>query len=119
MHFGNPAYKKVKDALISEIKSQYKESSPLDGPLECAVEIHLNRETWMKDWLKGEAPAKYTGTDIDNKFSTIFDLLKGAGVVHDDCQFVRGNIEKYFGREGDAASYGTRITIKKVSYGLD
>lgn len=119
MFFGNPAYKKVKDALIAELKLQYDNVAPIHGPLRCSVKIFLRKETWIREWLKGTTPSKYSGTDIDNKISTVFDLLKDAGVVHDDCQFVSGEVEKFFGREDLQEHYGTQIRITKVSYGLD
>lgn len=119
MFFGNPAYKKVKDALITDLKLQYNNTSPIHGPLSCSVRIFLKKETWIKEWAKGSVPPKYSGTDIDNKISTVFDLLKDAGVVHDDCQFVRGDVEKFFGREDLQEHYGTQIKITRVSYDLD
>lgn len=111
MFFGNPAYNKVEEGLVEQIQIQNKGRPPLEGSLVVKAEVEVRNETWQALLSKGHPVEKYSGTDFDNKQSTICDLLKKAGVVHDDCQFIWGATRKKHGRSNGVDHYQTLIKV--------
>lgn len=97
MAFGNPAYHRIKDVVASQIQDQHH-GPRLYGPLTLIMLIDCQDETWFWDAALNLPPTKFSGTDVDNKLCSIFDLFKLAGVIYDDCQFVRVMAEKRFGK---------------------
>lgn len=113
MFFGNPAYNKVEEELVRQLQDQNKGRSPLGGALVVRAEVEVRNESWQASLLANKPIEKYSGTDFDNKQSTICDLLKKAGIVHDDCQFMWGATRKRHGRSDNSEFYKTSIKIER------
>ncbi len=108
--FPSKAYQTKLPLYVKQIRKQYK-GPVLDGPLTIATEIYDFNETWLGDWGEGRINKDPKGSDLDNRMGAIFDILKKAQVVRDDCLFVQSHEIKYPGLKLPEGDYGAVIRI--------
>lgn len=127
INFGNPQFNKSLPGVLSQLKTQYK-GKEIHGAINLHAKMWVKNETWYWQWVKqvktsiapfiqdlNNKKFSYSGTDTDNKLTSVFEYLKKSHVIHDDCQFIDCYVGKRFGK-GLNGDYGATITLTRHEY---
>jgi len=97
---------------VSQINEQYQ-GPTLDGPLSVHTEIYDFNETWFTEWGEDTINEDPKGSDLDNRMGAIFDILKSAKVIRDDCLIIESYEIKYPGEKLEGGEYGAIVRISR------
>lgn len=98
---------------VEELLGQYN-YAPAKCPLRATVDIYEQNESWLKDFISSSPSGNYYGTDLDNKLSSVFDILVEAQVIIDDVIILETHVRKHINQKlPSGKDWGAKVFLEK------
>lgn len=107
------AYQDSLKVFKAQIAKQWKRK-PLAHPIYLEIEVFDHNEGWHQRYFKeGKKPVAPRGSDLDNRVSSILDILTDSGVILDDVLVLETYAKKYPGERVDG-QFGAKVKVFKA-----
>lgn len=109
LSFPNKSYTQKLKGFIQEIQTQWV-GKPIDVPCIISFEFYTPHDSWSKELLNTGKITNFKGADIDNKVTSVLDILVTGGFLKDDSLVVQLNACKFPGRKLEG-EFGCRCVV--------
>jgi Holliday junction resolvase RusA-like endonuclease len=102
---------------VKQIKEQFPFKT-INFPVKVTIDVYEQNESWFTACKEGtlySLKKKIKGTDVDNKISSVFDILVEAKVLLDDALILELTARKHIGQKLPCQKdWGAQVFIERV-----